>query len=261
MELARRGRGVIRRGIGARTAVARLVAAVALAFSSGRALPSDFFGPSQGLQIQPELDVFQEFSRDFRLILKVLPTFIPSQSYSEMGAGLYAAWFVAPMLTGTITPDLTRRRRLDVRLGLEWYPSLEAGTAGASNILQAEAEVTPRLVITPGRLLFTCRNRVEARWQLEAPTSFAWRVRFRPQLEREFGVSDTVSLTPFANAEVIWSTSRDMWDQFRMQVGLQLGAYWFGKGQVIEVSASVFTYLQPSRSYAPVVGAVWYQFF
>ena len=46
-----------------------------------------------------------------------------------------------------------------------------------------------------------------------------------------------------------------------MQVGLQLGAYWFGKGQVIEVSASVFTYLQPSRSYAPVVGAVWYQYF
>ena len=161
-------------------AVARLVAAAALALFSGRALPSDFFGPSQGLQIQPELDVFQEFSRDFRLILKVLPTFIPSQFYSEMGAGLYAAWFVAPMFTGTITPDLTRRRRLDVRLGLEWYPSLEAGTAGASNILQAEAEVTPRIVIIPGRVLFTCRNRVEARWQLEAPTSFAWRVRFRP---------------------------------------------------------------------------------
>ena len=52
-----------------------------------------------------------------------------------------------------------------------------------------------------------------------------------------------------------------MWDRFRIQVGLQLGVHWFGAGQVIEVSGSVFTYLQPSRSHAPVLGAVFYQFF
>ena len=80
-------------------------------------------------------------------------------------------------------------------------------------------------------------------------------------MEREFDQSDTVSLTPFANTEWIWSTSRDMWDQFRVQFGLQLGVYWFGAGQLIEVSGSVFTYLQPSRSHAPVLGAAFYQFF
>jgi len=52
-----------------------------------------------------------------------------------------------------------------------------------------------------------------------------------------------------------------MWDQFRIQVGLQLGVHWFGAGQLIEVSGSVFTYLQPSRSHAPVLGAAFYQFF
>lgn len=69
------------------------------------------------------------------------------------------------------------------------------------------------------------------------------------------------SLTPFLNAEFIWTTSQDMWSQFRMQVGLQLGAHWFGRGQVIELNGSIFTYLQPTRSHSPVVGLVWYQYF
>jgi hypothetical protein len=239
---------------------APLLAVVLVATPCTGATASDFFGPSDGLQIQPELNVFERLSDDFRLIQRVLPTFIPSQGYSEMGVGAYVGWFVAPLTTRTISPDFARRRRLDVRLGVEWYPSLEEGTAPASNVLLAELEGTPRLVV-PGEVLFTVRNRVEARWQLADPTSFAWRFRIRPQLEREFDLSDTVSLTPFANAEWIWSTSLDMWDQFRIQVGLQLGVYWFGAGQVIEVSGSVFTYLQPSRSHAPVLGAVFYQFF
>lgn len=239
---------------------APLVAAALLAIPCTDATASDFFGPSDGLQIQPELNVFERLSDDFRLIQRVLPTFIPSQGYSEMGLGAYVGWFVAPLATRTISPDFARRRRLDVRLGVEWYPSLEEGTAQASNVLLVELEGTPRLVI-PGEVLFTVRNRVDARWQLADPTSFVWRLRIRPQLEREFDLSDTVSLTSFANAEWIWSTSRDMWDQFRVQVGLQLGVYWFGAGQVIEVSGSVFTYLQPSRSHAPVLGVAYYQFF
>ena len=113
-----------------------------------------------------------------------------------------------------------------------------------------------------GHILATLRNRVEAQWQLDEPTSFVWRLRARPQLEWEFALSEQAgtSLTPFANVEFIWTTSRDMWAQFRMQAGLQLGVNWFAKGQVIEVNASVFTNLQPSRSYFPVVGAVWYQY-
>ena len=239
---------------------APLLAVALLAIPCTDASASEFFGPSDGFQIQPELNVFERLSDDFRLIQRVLPTFIPSQGYSEMGLAAYVGWFVAPVTTVTISPDFSRRRRLDVRLGVEWYPSLAEGTASDSNVLLALLEGTPRLVVA-GDVLFTVRNRVEARWQLAAPASFSWRLRIRPQLEREFGLSDTVSLTPFANAEWIWSTANDMWDQFRMQVGLQLGVYWFGAGQLIEVSGSVFTYLQPSRSHAPVLGVVFYQFF
>jgi hypothetical protein len=179
-----------------------------------------------------------------------------------MGFSLYGAWMVAPFMEATITPDIAKRRRLDVRLGGSWYPTAQSGAEGWSDILRAEAEATVRESI-PWQILASLRNRVEAQWQLDEPTSFSWRLRLRLQLEREFAFSDRdqTSLTPFVNAEVIWTTSQDMWAQFRMQAGLQLGVQWFGKGQVIELNGSVVTYLQPARSYSPVVGAVWYQYF
>ena len=230
--------------------------------SASRADASDFFGPSQGLQLQPELDVIQSIGESFRMIGKLEPTFIPSDSNWVMGFSLYGAWMVAPFMETTITPDLAKRRRLDVRLGGSWYPTAQSGAEGWSDILRAEAEATVRESI-PWQILASLRNRVEAQWQLDEPTSFSWRLRLRLQLEREFAFSDRdqTSLTPFVNAEVIWTTSQDMWAQFRMQAGLQLGVQWFGKGQVIELNGSVVTYLQPARSYSPVVGAVWYQYF
>ena len=222
----------------------------------------DFFGPSQGLQLQPELDVIQGFGDSFRVIAKLEPTFVPSESNATAGVSLYGAWMLAPFMETTITPDIAKRRRLDVRLGVSWYPTTVSGTAGWSNLLQLEGEATVRESI-PWQILATLRSRVEAVWQLDEPTSFVWRLRARLQLEREFDFSDRnhTSLTPFANAEVVWTTSQNMWAQFRMQAGLQLGVQWFGKGQVIEVNGSVVTYLQPSRSYSPVIGVVWYQYF
>jgi hypothetical protein len=244
-------------------AVAPLVAAATIAWVAGaRSEASEFFGPSQGLQLQPELEVIRDLGETFRVVAKVEPTFVPSESYGEMGISLYGDWLVAPFVSDVVSPDLTKRRRLDVRVGLSWYPTTRPGTAGWSDILQLEAEASARTNV-PGRILVTWRNRAEARWQLDEPTSFVWRLRTRLQLEREFDLSRdaTVALTPFANAELIWSTSQDMWSQFRLQAGLQLAVDWFGKGQVIEVNGSVITYLQPSRSYSPVIGVVWYQYF
>jgi hypothetical protein len=175
---------------------------------------------------------------------------------------VYAAWLVAPFTDTLLSPDLAKRRRLDVRAGVSWYPTVAAGTSGWSDLLRLEGEATVRTNV-PGDILGTIRGRVEAQWQLDQPTSFVWRLRIRPQLEREFTLSAEArtSLTPFANAEFIWTTSQDMWSQFRMQAGLQLGAHWFGQGQVIELNGSIITYLQPARSYSPVVGLVWYQYF
>ena len=235
---------------------------ILLRLAGSRADASDFFGPPQGLQLQPELDVIQGFGDSFRVIGKLEPTFVPSDSNWVMGISLYGAWMVAPFMETTITPDLAKRRRLEIRLGGSWYPTTVSGTAGWSDLLQLEGEATVRESI-PWQILATLRGRAEARWQLDEPTSFVWRLRARLQLEREFDFSDRnqTSLTPFVNAEVVWTTSQDMWAQFRMQAGPQLGVQWFGKGQVIEVNGSVVTYLQPARSYSPVIGVVWYQYF
>jgi hypothetical protein len=213
------------------------------------------------LQIQPELDVIGDTGGGFRVIGKLEPTWSPSTSNDAMGFSLYADWLVAPLTGSIVTPDLAKRRRLDVRVGVSWYPTLAPGSAGWSDLLRLEAEATGRTTI-PGEILATLRNRVEAQWQLDEPRSFTWRLRARPQLEREFVLSQEAgtALTPFVNVEFVWTTSQDMWAQFRMQAGLQLAVHWFGKGQVIELNGSVVTYLQPSRSYSPVIGMVWYQY-
>jgi len=241
---------------------ARIAVVAALLFLASRAGASDFFGPSEGLQLQPELDLYHHVGEGFRLQLKLEPTFIPSESYAEAGVSVYAAFLVAPFTETLLSPDLAKRRRLDVRLGGSWYPTVAPGTSGWSDLLRLEVEATGRTNV-PGEILATLRGRVEAQWQLDQPTAFIWRLRIRPQLEREFVLSSTAgtSLTPFVNAEFIWTTSEDMWSQFRMQVGLQLGAHWFGRGQVIELNGSIFTNLQPARSHSPVVGLVWYQYF
>ena len=115
----------------------------------------------------------------------------------------------------------------------------------------------------PGGILVTLRNRVEAQGDLDQAASFVWRLQTRAQLEREFVLSHEgrSSVTPFLNAEFVWTTSQNMWAQFRMQAGRQLAVHGFGQGQVIELNGSVVTYLQPARSCSPIIGVVWYPYF
>jgi hypothetical protein len=240
----------------------RLAAATLVALVACQADASDYFGPSEGFQFWPELDAIVNAGDSFRIIGKLEPSWIPSQDNFNGGYSVYGDWLVAPFMPTLVTPDLAKRRHLDVRLGLSWYPTYVEGTVGSSNLLQVELETTAGTDV-PGGILVTLRYRVEARWQLDAPTSFTWRLRLRPQLEREFILSREArtSLTPFANVEFIWTTAQDMWDQVRMQAGLQLGVNWFWKGQLIEVNGQIVTFLQPTHSYAPVLGIVWYQYF
>lgn len=238
-----------------------LLLAALVSAAPGRASAGDFFGPSDGLQLWPELDVIHGFADSFRITGKLEPVYTPSAGNRVMGLSLYGGWMVAPFTDVLLSPDLAKRRRLDVRVGVSWFPTTAAGDAGWSNQLRLEAEATMRTNV-PGAILATLRGRVEAQWELDAPTSFEWRFRLRPQLEREFVLSRQAgsSLTPYANVELIWTTAQDMWTQFRIQAGLQLGVQWFWKGQVIELNGQVITYLQPSRSHAPILGLVWYQY-
>jgi hypothetical protein len=47
-----------------------------------------------------------------------------------------------------------------------------------------------------------------------------------------------------------------MWTRFQLQGGLQCGFHAFAKGQVVELTFSAITGLQPSRSWTPQVELV-----
>lgn len=245
-----------------RVAKIALLSAAAIAVSPAATYPSDFFGSANPLQVWPEVDVVVHAAEGFRVIGKLEPVFIPADGRGTGGFSVYGDWLVSPITGTVLTPDLAKRRRLDLRLGASWFPTWWPGTGSPSDVFRLSFEGTMRTDV-PGGILATLRNRVEAQWQLDAPTSFTWRLRLRPQLERAFALSEEegTSLTPFGNVEFIWTTAQDMWAQFRMQVGLQLGVRWFGRGQVLEVNAMSITYLQPTRNTSPVVGFVWYQYF
>jgi hypothetical protein len=238
-------------------------ALIALPASEAGALSSDVFGNPEDFQIQPELNVFFPLDAGFRLILKLEPTFVPSESYSEASGNLYLSWLGAPMVRSKITPDLANERMLEFRVGGGYLATLDPGTVGSSTTLAVLAEATPRFFFRPLEILLANRNRFEARWKLDDGTTFSYRLRTRIQLEREFTLSHVygISLIPFANTELVWSSSIAKWYQWRLEGGLQLAVHWFGRGQVIEAKASVITYLQPSRSYAPVLGVAWNQYF
>jgi hypothetical protein len=80
------------------------------------------------------------------------------------------------------------------------------------------------------------------------------------EAQREFEVGD-VGLAPFVSVEFVWQSPPSMWDQFRLEAGLRTSVLWFGRGQIFELNYSTVTSLQPSRSWRPVLGVIWYQYF
>jgi hypothetical protein len=72
----------------------RLVAATAallLAAHGGEASAQDtgFFGPDQGFEIQPEVDVYYHVSEDARLLLEAQGTSVPTQGNGSIAVGAY----------------------------------------------------------------------------------------------------------------------------------------------------------------------------
>ena len=232
---------------------------VAAQGGTARAQDAGFFGPDQGFEIQPEVDVYWHVAEDARLLLQVQGTSIPSQDYGSIAVGAYGDWMLAPLFRNLVSPDQALTRALNLRLGVRYVGTLDPGTIGSSQRLAIQLDVTPRYFL-PWSILLSNRNRVQAQWQLGEADSFTFRYRGRLQVQREFDLGN-VGLTPFVNAEFIWQSPPAMWVQFRIQAGLQTSVHWFGRGQTIEVNYSTVTYLQPSRSWRPVLGVIWYQYF
>jgi hypothetical protein len=239
-----------------------LIAATLLVAAHGgqaRAQGTPFFGPDQGFEIQPEVDVYYHVSEDARLLLEVQGMSIPTRGNGSIAVGAYGDWMLAPFFRNLVSPDQALTRALNLRLGVRYLDTLDPGATGSSQRLAIQLDVTPRYFL-PWSILLSNRNRLQAQWQLGEADSFTFRYRGRLQVQREFDVGG-VGLTPFVNVEFIWQSPPAMWVQFRMQAGLQASVPWFGRGQTFEVNYSTVTYLQPARTWRPVLGIIWYQYF
>ncbi len=232
-----------------------MVLLAAKAWSQG----TGYFGPEQPLQIRPEVDIYYHVSEDFRLLGKLETTFIPADSNSTATVGAFADWMIAAVFRPLLSPDLAKSRALNLRLGLEYATTINPGTLQPSQSVILQEDVTPRYFL-PWDILIAIRNRLQEQWSLSNGDSFTFRYLGRLQFEREFNVSQQ-SLTPFVNAQLAWSSPPAMWTEFRMEAGLQYGFHWFGRGQIIEANFSVVTKLEPSHSWSPVLGFIWYIYF
>ncbi len=256
------GRGLLRhlpgrgRGLLSRLGLALLVLATG---TTASAQDTGFFGPDKGLQLQPEVDLFQHVTDGVRLLLQVQDSAIPSEGNDTLAVGGFVDWFVAPVVRDLVSPDKSLTRALNLRLGVRYRGTLAEGTVGPAQSVAIRFEATPRYFL-PGSVLLSNRNRLQVNWNLGGADSVTWIYRGRLQAQREFDAGD-VGLTPFVNVEFVWQSPPAMWNQFRMEAGLQASVHWFGRGQTFEVNFSTVTNLQPSRSWRPVLGVVWYQYF
>jgi len=236
------------------------IAFVALALpATSRAQESGFFGSSQGFEVQPEVDLFYHLADGVRLLLQVQDTAIPSEGNNTLAVGGFVDWFVAPAFRELISPDKALTHALNLRLGVRYKATLDPGTVGTAQSVAIRFEATPRF-FAPWSILLSNRNRFQVNWNLGGNDSATYIYRGRLQAQREFDVGD-VGLTPFVNVEFVWQSPPAMWNQFRMEAGLQASVHWFGRGQTFEVNYSTVTYLQPRRSWRPVLGIIWYQYF
>jgi hypothetical protein len=239
-----------------RVAVALLVLA---AGGQARAQGTPFFGPDKGFEIQPEIDVFYHLQDGVRLLLQAQDNAIPSEGNNPLAVGGFVDWFVAPALREFISPDKALTHALNLRLGVRYKATLDPGTVGPAQSVAIRFEATPRF-FGPWSILLSSRNRLQVNWNLGGADSVTFIYRGRLQAQREFDVGG-VGLTPFVNVEFVWQSPPTMWNQFRIEAGLQTSVHWFGLGQTFEVNYSTVTNLQPARSWRPVLGIIWYQYF
>jgi hypothetical protein len=92
--------------------------------AAGSAQDTGFFGPDQGLEIQPEVDLFYHLADGARLLVQVQGNAIPSEGNDTLAVGAFADWFVAPAFRELISPDKSLTHALKLRLGVRYRGTL-----------------------------------------------------------------------------------------------------------------------------------------
>ena len=228
-----------------------ILVAIAAAIPARPAHAQGFFGPTQPTAYELELDAYYHVAKSIRLQAQIQPYFVPGNQLTQTTFALYASWMVADVFRELISPDKVKSHLVDVRAGVLYTATFDAGSTGSGDSVTLQLDVTPRYNL-PLDVLASVRNRLSFNWGTGQRTGYVFYYRGRLQLEREFDAGG-VSLIPFANAEFFWKLPPEMWTRFQLQGGLQCGFHAFAKGQVIELNFSAITGLQPSRSWTPQV--------
>ncbi|HTP28082.1 MAG TPA: hypothetical protein VMK12_20815 [Anaeromyxobacteraceae bacterium] len=232
-----------------------LVACLGLATAPTSSRASDFFGPQRAFQIQPEIDLYDSVTGNMRLILQVQSALIPAQSYAGGYVGGFMDWSLAALGRRLLSADLAKTHALNIRFGASYSNTIDPGSVGSSEYVSLQLDVTPRYFL-PWEILATNRHRVTTRWNLLASDALSWRFRDRLRFEREFNLKE-LALTPFVDVEFIWQSPPAMWSQFRMEAGVQCPFEVGDLKQTLEVNFTALTYLQPTRTWRPVLGLIW----
>jgi hypothetical protein len=198
-----------------------------------------FFGPTQPLAYEAELDAYYHVTPGIRVQAQVQPYLVPGKQLSQSTFG------------ELLSPDKAKSHLVEMTAGLLYTATFDPGTTTDGDNFTLRLDLTPRYELPLG-LLTSIRNRIAFIWGTGDRTGFVFAYRGRIQVEHEYEVGGT-SLMPYVNAEMFWQSPPAMWTRFQLQGGLQCGFHAFAKGQVVELNFAAITGLQPSRSWTPQV--------
>ncbi len=181
-------------------------------------------------ELWPEANAFFNLDGRFRLYLYGRLVYSPASwtpdgtsSFQEVEAGPGLDITIKPILHhGLKKPVWERERHLWARVAYE-YISTFGDVASPSTENRGIVELTGRFVV-PGKVWLVNRARVDLR---DKNGRYSTRFRYRLTAERETTVLGVVT-TPFVDAEVLYETQYDAWNQQRYEVGIEivLGDHW-----------------------------------
>ena len=166
-------------------------------------------------QFWPEIDAYHSFNEKLRLKL-VAARSTDGDSYNSIEVGptlnIFAKRFIQPRLS---TLNTEKDHLLVFGIGYRYTGGINQASEN-----RAELDVTPQFPL-PWKMQLGDRTRIDLRF-IEG-SSFSWRYRNRPLLQRSFKIH-RFSFSPYAQAEFFYSSASASWNKTTYQVGVDIPA-------------------------------------
>lgn len=177
-------------------------------------------GPTAGAQTTsdqfwPEIDAYHLLNQNLRLKL-VASRSTDGNDYNSIAFGptlnIFAKRFVKPRLT---TLNNEKDHLLAFGIGYRYYAGINQAPEN-----RVELDFTPRFPL-PWKIQFGDRTRIDLRFI--QGSSFSWRYRNRPSLQRSFKAR-RLTYSPYAQFEIYYSSASASWNKTTYQVGVDIPA-------------------------------------